>query len=148
LPYAVDLITLSMSAGLDFPGAIRQVVAKSSPDDPMTDELSYMLQQLQLGNTRKQVLIEFGERVPTDAVKEFVHTIVQAEEKGNPLVDTLVIQSTVSRQRRTTLAEEAASKAGVKMVIPLGLMLVTVLILIMGPLFLKVRSGMGPQGGG
>jgi len=150
LPYAVDLLTLSLSAGLDFPGAIRQVVGKGSPDDPLIDEFGFMLQQLQLGNTRKAVLMEFAERVPTEAVKEFANTVVQAEEKGNPLAETLMIQSQVSRQRRTTLAEEAAAKAGVKMVLPLGLMLVTMVIIILAPMLMKASKQLdgGMSGGG
>ena len=142
LPYAVDLLTLSLSAGLDFPGAVRQVVTKGSPDDPLVDEFGYMLQQLQLGNTRRQVLLEFAERVPTESVKEFANTVIQAEEKGNPLANTLAIQSTVSRQRRTTLAEETAAKAGVKMVGPLGLMLVTVMIIVLAPTLMKVMKSL------
>ena len=129
-----------MSAGLDFPGALRQVVTKAQPDAPLAEELAYVLQNLSLGHTRKDALLGFAARVPTDAVKEFVQTIVQAEEKGNPIADVLVIQSTVSRQRRTTLAEEAASKAGVQMVIPLALIFVTVTILILGPILLKVKG--------
>jgi tight adherence protein C len=140
LPFAVDQLSLAMSAGLDFPGAVRQVVSKAQPDDPLAEELGYILQNLKLGHTRKDALLDFARRAPTDAVKEFVQTIVQAEEKGNPIADVLVIQATVSRQRRTTAAEEAASKAGVRMVIPLALIFVTVTILILGPILLKVKG--------
>ena len=147
LPFAVDQISLSMSAGLDFPAALRQVVSKAQPDDPLAEELGYMLQNLQLGHTRRSALIDFGERVPTDAVKEFVQTIVQAEERGNPVADVLQIQATVSRQRRTTLAEEAASKAGVRMVIPLALIFITVILLILGPILLTVKDSVKQTNG-
>ncbi|MBX3193035.1 MAG: type II secretion system F family protein [Labilithrix sp.] len=143
LPYAVDALTLSMSAGLDFPGALRNFVSRALPDDPLTEELELLLANLNLGHTRKAALIELAERTPTDAVKEFVHTVVQAEEKGTPLSEVLTIQATISRQRRTTRAEELAAKAGVKMSIPLGLLLATLVALLVAPLLLKARQSLG-----
>lgn len=143
LPYAVDALTLSMSAGLDFPGGLRQFVARALPEDPLTEELEYLLQNLNLGHTRRAALVELAERVPSDAVKEFVHTVVQAEEKGTPLSEVLSIQATISRQRRTTRAEELAAKAGVKMSIPLGLLLATLVCLLVAPLLLKARQSLG-----
>ncbi len=140
LPYAVDLFALGMSAGLDFPGAVRQFVAKALPDDPLADEMEYLLQMLQLGHTRRAALADFSERVPTDAVREFVHTVLHAEEKGNPLANALMIQAQVSRMRRTVRAEEEAAKAGVKLIIPLTLIFGAMLLALLGPIFLKVTG--------
>ena len=71
-----------MSAGKDFPGAVRQVVEKSSdPDDALVEEFSRMLQELGIGRTRKQALLGFAERAPIETVQEFVNSVVQAEEK-------------------------------------------------------------------
>lgn len=138
LPYAVDLFSLGMSAGLDFPGAVRQYVGKAMPDDPLGDEAEYILQMLQLGHTRRAALSEFALRVPTDAVREFVQTVLHAEEKGHPLADALMIQAGVSRMRRTVRAEEEAAKAGVKLIIPLTLVFGAMLLVILAPIFLKV----------
>ncbi|HEY1692548.1 MAG TPA: type II secretion system F family protein [Polyangiaceae bacterium] len=143
LPYAIDLIALGMSAGLDFPGAIKQVVEKSSdPSDALIEELMRMLQELQLGRTRKQALSEFGTRAPTNSVSEFVSAMVQAEERGNPVAEVLIIQAGVSRQRRTVNAEEAAAKAGVAMVLPLMLLFLCIMILIVSPMVLKLAKGL------
>ena len=142
LPYAVDLMALSMSAGLDFPGAIRQFVANALDDDPLAEELSFLLQSLQLGHTRRTALLELAERVPTDAIREFVQTIVQAEEKGTPVIEVLAVQATVSRQRRTTRAEETAAKAGVKMAVPLTLLMMSIILLFMAPAFLKIDKSL------
>ena len=147
LPYAVDALTLSMSAGLDFIGAIRKFIERAIPDDPLTEELEYLLQNLNLGHTRKSALEELAERVPTDAMKEFVHTVVQAEEKGTPLTEVLVIQATISRQRRTTRAEELAAKAGVKMSLPLALLLLALVGLLVAPLLLRAKAQFKGQGG-
>ncbi len=143
LPYTIDLMALAMGAGLDFPGAVRQVVEKSSnPDDPLVEEFTLILQSLQLGRTRKECLIEFCKRAPVDVVKEFTGALIQAEERGNPVADVLQIQATSARTRRSVRAEELAAKAGVAMVGPLMLVFITVMILIMGPMLMKVMVSM------
>jgi tight adherence protein C len=143
LPYVIDLMALAMGAGLDFPGAVRQVVEKSSnPDDPIVEEFTLIMQSLQLGRTRKEALLEFARRCPVDAVKEFTGALVQAEERGNPVSEVLQIQASSSRTRRSVRAEEMAAKAGVAMVGPLLLVFITVMILIMGPILIKVMSSL------
>jgi tight adherence protein C len=141
LPHAIDLLALSMSAGLDFPGSVRQLVEKSgSPNDPLVEEFTLMLQSLQLGRTRRQALEEFAARAPSDAVIEFVSAVVQAELRGNPLVDVLKIQAEVSRRKRTVRAEESAAKAGVALAGPLILVFLTILILIVAPIVMKLQG--------
>jgi len=118
LPYAIDLMALSMSAGLDFPGAVNQVVSKAKANEVLRDELGYILQQFQLGRTRTQVLQELAARVPIESVKEFVHALMQAEERGTPVANALEIQASTARIRRANLAEAAASDMRGKMVLP------------------------------
>jgi tight adherence protein C len=143
LPYAIDLLALGMGAGLDFPGAVRQVVEKSgAPDDPMVEEFTLILQGLQVGRTRRQALEDFGARCPTDSVLEFVGSVVQAEQRGNPVAQVLRIQAEVSRQRRSVRAEEAASKAGVKMIGPLVLVFLAILLLIVSPMMMNIQQNM------
>jgi tight adherence protein C len=142
LPYAIDLMALSMGAGQDFPGAVRQVVQKSSnPDDPLVEEFTLIMQSLNLGRTRRDTLIEFARRAPVDSVKEFVGSLIQAEERGNPVAEVLQIQATSSRTRRSVRAEELAAKAGVAMVGPLMLVFASVMLLILGPMYIKLSSG-------
>lgn len=145
LPYAIDLLALCMGAGLDFPGAVRQTVDKSGrPDDPVVEEFTLILQSLQLGQTRRQALECFAQRVPVDAVVEFVGSVVQAELHGNPLAEVLQIQAEVSRRKRSVRAEELASRAGVAIMGPLFMVFVAVIILIAGPVFMRVQfSGFG-----
>jgi tight adherence protein C len=118
LPYAIDLMALSMSAGLDFPGALSQVVTKAKANEALKDELGYILQQFHLGRTRAQVLKELSARVPIEAVTEFVHALLQAEERGTPVANALEIQASTARVRRANLAETAASDMRGKMVLP------------------------------
>jgi tight adherence protein C len=141
LPYVVDLMALCMGAGLDFPGAIRQVVDKSSnPDDPIVEEFTLISQNLQLGRSRREALLEFARRCPVEAVKEFTGALIQAEERGNPVADVLQIQAGASRMRRSVRAEENAAKAGVAMIGPLMLVFGTVMCLVGGPMFLAMRK--------
>jgi tight adherence protein C len=118
LPYAIDLMALSMSAGLDFPGSVGQVVAKAKANLALVDELGYILQQFHLGRTRAQVLKELAERVPIESVREFVHALLHAEERGTPVANVLEIQASTARVRRANLAETAASDMRGKMVLP------------------------------
>lgn len=143
LPYVIDLMALSMGAGLDFPGAVRQVVDKSSnPDDPLVEEFTLILQTMNLGRTRKEALLEFGRRAPIETVTEFTNSLVQAEDRGNPVAEVLAIQATVSRTRRSVRAEEMAAKAGVQMVGPLMLVFFCIMGLLMGPALMNIMAGL------
>jgi tight adherence protein C len=141
LPHAVDLIGLSLSAGLDFPAAVRQLVEKSGrPDDPLIEEFGLLLQSLELGKTRQEALSEFAARVPTESVRELVFAIIQAEERGNPLGRVLSIQAEVSRQHRSQRAEEAAARASVKIMAPLVLLFVAILLLMVTPMVFELNQ--------
>lgn len=143
LPYVIDLMALSMSAGLDFPGAVRQVVEKSSnPNDPIVEEFTLILQTMNLGRTRREALLEFARRTPLETVTEFVNSLVQAEERGNPVAEVLAIQATVSRSRRSVRAEEMAAKAGVQLIGPLMLVFFCVMGLLMGPALMNIVAGL------
>jgi len=144
LPYVIDLLSLGLSAGLDFPSALKQVVDKSSSSgDALVGELNLILKELQVGKTRKQALEQFADRVPCEVVREFVGAVCQAEERGNPLGQVLEIQAEASRQRRSTRAEEAASKASVKMLAPMLLIFAAILLLIVTPMMLQIQNSFG-----
>ncbi len=144
LPHAIDLVALTMSAGLDFPGALRQVTEKTADkSDALYEELTRILQELELGRTRKQALLAFAERSPTESVRDFVSAVVQAEEKGNPLAEVLQIQATMLRMRRSIAAEESAARAGVLMMGPLMLIFCTIMMIILGPFAVNIASGHG-----
>lgn len=141
LPPIIDLLVLGLSAGLDLPGSIRQVVEKSTtPNDPLIEELGFVLHELNMGKTRKLALTQFAERLPITSVREFTSAVIQAEEHGNPLARVLAIHAEVSRRDRSTRAEEAAAKAGVKMIGPMVMVFGAILILIVGPMLLSANS--------
>lgn len=141
LPTAIDLAALCMSAGLDFPGALKQIVDKSSSKDAvLKEEFGRILQELDLGHTRRKALEGFADRVPTESVRDFVATVVQAEAKGTPLAEVLDIQARMLRMRRSVQAEESAAKAGIMMMGPLMLMFVCIILLLLGPFVVKWMS--------
>jgi len=144
LPSEIDLAAMCMSAGLDFPGALRLLVEQSDPKGSyFLEEIKRLLQELELGTTRATALRNFESRAPTEAVREFVGAVVQAEEKGTPLAEILKIQASMLRMRRSIAAEEAASRAGVMMMIPLMMLLGSILIILMGSMMIETYdSGM------
>ncbi|MEM9190058.1 MAG: type II secretion system F family protein [Myxococcota bacterium] len=143
LPTAIDLAALCMGAGLDFPGALRQIVDKAADkDDPLTEVVQAILRELELGRTRRQALENFATRVPTEAVQDFVGAVIQAEEKGNPLAEVLQIQARMLRLRRSIRAEESAAKAGVMMMMPLMLIFCAIILILLGPFIIQgMNSG-------
>jgi len=132
---------LGLSAGLDFPSAVKQVIDKSSrPDDPIIEEFNWVLQDLQVGKTRVEALSQFAERAPVDAVREFVGSVVQAEQRGNPLAHALEIQADASRKQRSSRAEESAAKASVKMLVPMFLLMGAILLLVTSPMIFTLSE--------
>lgn len=141
LPGAIDLASLCMGAGLDFPGAIRQIVEKAgNRNDSLVEEFERILQELELGRTRRQALENFADRAPTEAVRDFVGAVVQAEEKGNPLAEVLRIQATMLRMRRSVMAEEAAARAALLMMGPLMLIFGAIILCLLGPFFVQTMQ--------
>jgi len=142
LPGAIDLASLCMGAGLDFPGSIRQIVDKAGRRDSLVDEFQVILQELDLGRTRRQALENFADRCPTEAVRDFVGTVIQSEEKGNPLAEVLRIQANMLRMRRSVMAEESAARAAVLMMGPLMLIFGAIILVLLGPFIVNsMNSG-------
>ncbi len=141
LPDVVDLVALCMGAGLDFPGALRRVLDEGLPSDtPIHGELAAVVSQLELGQTRTVALTGFAERVPVRSVRDFVGAVVQAEEKGTPLAEVLGVQARVLRTRRSVLAEEAAARAAMQLMIPLVFIFIAIMMLLMGPVALTIME--------
>jgi len=138
LPHSIEIAALCMGAGLDFPGSLRMLVnADKEHKDALTQEFASILEELDLGHTRRQALLNFAERVRTPAVRDFVNAVVQAEQKGNPLAKVIQVQGRMLNMRRSVAAEEAAARAGVLMIGPMVLLLGCILLLLMGPFMVK-----------
>jgi len=147
LPGAVELAAMCMSAGLDFPGSLRRIVdSAEEPNEPVIEEFSQVLRELDLGHTRRNALESFAARVPTEQVRELVNSVVQAEDKGSPLATVLTIQAQTQRLRRSIAAEETASEAALMLLGPMTLIFLCVIILLLGPVVVRFMSGgLGPS---
>jgi tight adherence protein C len=140
LPHAIEIAAMCMGAGLDFPSAMRLIAeprAGSGRSTPLAREFAQILEELDLGHTRKQALLGFASRVPTVPVQDLVSAIVQAEQKGSPLARVIQVQGRMLNMRRSVAAEEAAARAGVLMIAPMMLLVGCILLLLLGPILVK-----------
>jgi tight adherence protein C len=134
LPYALDLLTLSVEAGLDFAAGLAKVVERGRPG-PLRDELALVQRQLRLGKTREEALRGLMERVDLPALSAFVRALIQADRMGTRLGGVLRVQSAQLRQERSLRAEKLASEAPVKMLFPLLVCIFpTVFLVLFGPI--------------
>lgn len=138
LPVAMDLIVLCMGAGGDFPGALRFVVRElGDAHAACREELAQVQEQLAIGRTRLEAIASMAPRTRSVAVQDLVAAVTQSEKKGTPLVETLTHQASSLRMHRSVRAEEAAARAGVKLMIPLMMMLAAIVLVLLGPFFVN-----------
>ncbi|MBK7858366.1 MAG: type II secretion system F family protein [Archangiaceae bacterium] len=141
LPFNLDLLTLSVEAGLDFTAALAKVVEKGKPG-PLKDELQVVLKQLKMGKTREEALKAMIARVDLPSLSQFVTALVQADKMGTSLGKVLRIQSTQMRIDRTQRAEKLANEAPVKMLFPLiACIFPTVFMVLFGPIVFAFMFG-------
>ena len=142
LPAAIDLASLCMGAGLDLPASLAKIVESAAdPRDPLIEELGRVLQELELGYTRRRAFEGLAHRMPTDQVRELVNSVIQAEQKGSPLAGVLTIQAQTQRLHRTLDGEEAASEASLMLVGPMALIFLCVILLLLSPLVVRFMNG-------
>lgn len=138
LPHTIEIAAMCMGAGLDFPGALRMLTqGHAGKRNALADEFAAILEELDLGHTRREALLSFAERVQAPAVRDFVNAVVQAEQKGNPLAKVIQIQGRMLNSRRSVAAEEAAARAGVLLIAPMVLLVACVMLLLLGPFLSK-----------
>jgi tight adherence protein C len=142
LPGVIELAAMCMGAGLDFPSSLRRVVESAAqPEEPIVEELQRVLQELDLGCTRRSAMHGLAARVPSDEVRELVNSVLQAEDKGSPLARVLTIQAQTLRLRRSVAAEEMASEAALMLVGPMTLIFLCVIVLLLAPVAVRVMTG-------
>jgi tight adherence protein C len=132
LPTVLDLLTLSVEAGMSFDAGLQRVVKRLR--GPLIDELALMLRDSQLGASRSEALASLAARVDAPEMTSFVRALVQADRLGVPLAQMLRTQADDLRHRLRNEAEEHAMKAPVKMLFPTVLLIFpAVFIVVLGP---------------
>ena len=141
LPYVLDLMTLSLDAGLDFIQALDRTIRNRPAGDALREELEFVLHEISMGKTRRDALLSLKDRVRSAYVGDVVVGIIQSEELGSPLVKTLRIYSASIRLKRMQRAEKLAAEAPVKMIFPMLLIVLAVILTIFGPFIVLGMRG-------
>jgi tight adherence protein C len=144
IPDALDLLTISVRAGLGFDGALAKVVEKLK--GPLTDEFRRALAELRVGKARRDALRDIIPRTEVQALTNFVGAIIQAEQLGVSISKVLQVQSEQLRIERRQRAEEQAAKAPIKMLFPLvGCIFPSLFIVILGPAIILIVQNLNTK---
>jgi len=142
LPTVLDLLTLSIEAGMSFDAALGRLVNRLQ--GPLIDELGLMQREMQLGTSRTDALTALAHRVDASEVSSFVRALVQADKLGVPLAQMLRTQADELRTRLRNDAEEHAMKAPVKMLFPTVLLIFpAVFVVVLGPAVIGLLQRLG-----
>lgn len=137
LPYTLDLITVSVEAGLSFDGALEQVI--SNIEGELCDEFAKSLKEVRMGIERNIALKNMSERCDVKEFSMFIISLIQADELGVSLSRVLRIESANLREHRKQLSREKAMKAPIKMLFPLVFFIFpNIFIIILGPALIRM----------
>ena len=137
LPDVLDLLTVSVEAGLGFDGALAKLAEKMK--GPLVDEFNRLLQEIRFGLTRRDALVAMGIRCDVPDLALFTTSLIQADQLGVSIGNVLRVQSSSMREKRKQRAEERGMKAPIKMMLPLVLFIFpTIFIVILGPAVIQV----------
>ena len=139
LPNALDLLTISVEAGLGFDAALSRVCEKYK--NALALEFSQVLNEVRLGRPRLEALDDMAKRNRVDELNGFIQAVIQSEQLGVGIANVLRIQSEEMRRRRRQRAEEQGQKAPLKMLFPMiGCIFPTLFIVLLGPAVLSVMK--------
>jgi len=137
LPDVLDLLTVSVEAGLAFDGAVSRLVNKM--EGQLSKEFGRVLNEIKMGRSRKDALKEMSLRCNVTDLTTFIGSIIQADELGVSISNVLRIQSKQMRQKRRQRAQEKAMKAPVKMLFPLVFFIFpTIFSILLGPALIRI----------
>jgi tight adherence protein C len=142
LPDALDLLTISVRAGLGFDAALGKVVEKMK--GPLVDEFRRALAEVRVGKARREALRDIIPRTEVPALNNFIGAIIQAEQLGVSISKVLQVQSEQLRIERRQRAEEQAAQAPIKMLFPLvGCIFPSLFVVILGPALILIMQNLG-----
>ncbi len=142
LPDALDLLTVSVEAGLGFDMALSKVVEKLK--GPLADEFGQVLHEVRMGKPRRDAMKALAVRVDSPDVSQFIAALVQADKLGVSLANVLRVQSDQMRLRRRQRAEQTAMRAPLKMSFVLVFfVLPALMIVLLGPAVIQVVAQLG-----
>lgn len=137
LPYSLDLITVSVEAGLSLDGAIARIV--NNIPGPLSEEFAKTLKEMRMGIEKKVALRNMSERCDVRDLSVLINALIQADELGVSLGKVLRIESAQLREKRRQAAREKAMKAPVKILFPLIMFIFpAIFVIILGPAVIQM----------
>jgi tight adherence protein C len=144
LPDVLDLLTVSVEAGLGFDGALAKLVEKMK--GALVEEFSRVLQEIRIGIPRRDAMHALGMRANVPDLSLFTSSMVQADQLGVSIGNVLRVQSAAMREKRRQRAQEKAMKAPVKMLIPLVMFIFPpIFIVLLAPAVIRIVMTLGPR---
>jgi tight adherence protein C len=141
IPDALDLLTISVRAGLGFDAALGKVVEKMK--GPLVDEFRRALAEVRVGKARREALRDIVPRTEVQPLSNFISAIIQAEQLGVSISKVLQVQSEQLRIERRQRAEEQAAQAPIKMLFPLvGCIFPSLFVVILGPALILIMQNL------
>lgn len=141
MPFIVDMLALSVEAGLDFMAAIQRVIEKA-PSSPLVEEFETLIRETKIGSSRAEGLRQLGWRVNIIEINSFCATLIAADSVGASIGPILKQLSGELRVKRSSRAEQLGATAATKILIPMiFFILPAVLVAIFAPMVLKMMSG-------
>jgi tight adherence protein C len=142
LPDALDLLAVSVEAGLGFDASLAKL--NENMEGPLAEEFGLTLSEMRIGESRSEALKRLSERVDAQELSAFTRALIQADQLGTSLGRILRVQAADARLRRQAAAEERAMKAPIKMLFPTVLFIFPAMFLvILGPAILNVQKIFG-----
>jgi len=139
LPDALDLLTISVEAGLGFDAAMQKVAEKS--DNELSRAFARINSEIRLGKLRREALRDMANRAGVQDISNFIAAVIQADQLGVSLSKVLRVQSEQMRVRRRQRAEELAAQAPIKMLFPLVfLVFPSIFIVLLGPAAIQIQK--------
>ena len=137
LPDTLDLLLVSVEAGLGFDMALKKV--HQQMPGPLSQEIKTAMDEIRMGGSRETALRGIAKRSGVSEVSSFISSIIQAEQLGSNIANTLRVQADFMRMKRRQRAEEMAMKAPVKLVFPLVLFIFpSLFVVILGPAAIRI----------
>jgi tight adherence protein C len=139
LPDSLDLMSITVEAGLAFDAALTRVATNLG--GPLGEELYRVVQEMQLGKGRADALRDLADRTSVDDLRSFIAAMVQADALGVPIVKVLQVQAKEIRIRRRQRIEEQAQKLPVKIVFPVVLTIFpSLFVVLLGPAAIQIYT--------
>lgn len=137
LPSFLDLLTVSVEAGLGFDAALSKVTSREQ--GPLVEEFQRVLQEIRMGKARRDALKDVGGRTEVKELSSFLSALIQADQLGVSVGNVLRVQAQQMRRSRRQRAEEAAMKAPIKMLFPLVFFIFpSLFIVLLGPAVIQM----------